>query len=87
MSAAADEAAGLYEEKTTREDRNSRALHEAMKAAANAKVKSLRSEFDKLSAVGNPKHGPRWLEEVSLEYFHSFFNEVKSFLLEIKGHH
>jgi len=72
VSAAADEAAGLYEERTPKDERNSRTLHDAMIAAANAKVKFLRSEFDKLSAVGNPKHGTRWLEEVSCIYFSSF---------------
>jgi hypothetical protein len=66
---AAEEAARLYEERTLPIDRTSRALQEAMTDASNAKVKSLRTEFDKLSAVGNPKHGPRWLEEVCFLLF------------------
>jgi len=57
MSTAMDEVASLYEEQTIKEDKNPRALHDAIKVVAKVEVKSLWSKFDKLSAIGNPKYG------------------------------
>ena len=52
-------------ERTALENRTSIGIHSAMNDAAQAKVKSFRTEFDKLAGIANPKHGPKFLEAVS----------------------
>ena len=76
VSAAADEAARLYLERTKADERSSRGIHNAMHEAAQSKVKSFRTEFDKLSSVATPKNGPRFLEEVGPFFFRGQFIKV-----------
>lgn len=76
VSSAADEAARLYLERTLPGDRTSRGIHDAMREASLAKVKSYRSEFDKLAAVAIPKNGPKFLEEVCIIFIQLSFDHL-----------
>ncbi len=59
-----DTAVRTYYEKTKPEDRTPRGVHDAMTLAATAAIKGFRTEFDKQSAITNPKNGVGFLEEV-----------------------
>lgn len=59
-----DAAVRTYYEKTKQQDRTPKGVHDAMTQAAIAAIKGYRTEFDKQSAIANPKNGVGFLEEV-----------------------
>ena len=59
-------------ERTEESNQTPAGITAAMNDASHAKVKSFRSEFDKLTSVANPKNGPKFLEAVSLSMFFSY---------------
>lgn len=46
------------------EERSAKGLRDAMTRASRAAVKEKKSDYDKLLAIANPKHGPQFLAEV-----------------------
>jgi hypothetical protein len=68
-AAAADEATHLYNECVNTENCTAKELQDCMQQALQAKVKFLRTDFDKLASVANLKHGPQFQEVVRA--FHS----------------
>ncbi len=46
------------------QDRTPKGVHDAMIQASTAAIKGFRTEFDKQSAIANPKNGIGFLEEV-----------------------
>ncbi len=59
-----DAAVRIYYEKTKPENRTPKGVHDAMIQAAAAAIKGFRIEFDKQSAIANPKNGVGFLQEV-----------------------
>jgi hypothetical protein len=74
-----DAAVRAYYEKTQPKDRTPKGVHDVMTQAATAATKGFRTEFDKQSAVANPKNGVGFLEEVcnsiylQMNNFHVYF--------------
>ena len=63
--AASDEAARIYKEKTAIEDQTAAGVWDAMTAASNNMVESIKKkDFTKYLTIANPKNGDDFLNEV-----------------------
>lgn len=78
IASASDEACRLYYEKTPAEERIAKGLSDSMSRASKAAVKEKRSDYDKMIAIANPKHGLQFLAKV-LSAKHTFFHALDNF--------
>ena len=66
ISEASDEASRKYYEETLEQERTGSGVTEVMRDAAKAKHQSFKNNFSKFTAVGNPKFGDAFMDEVSI---------------------